>query len=87
MGSLLHETELGQDLVAQGREEGREAGREEGREVGRIEGRAETLRRLVVRRFGDVPEADRAAEELASIDPDDALDRIAAAASIDDLLA
>ncbi len=62
--------------------------RNEGKVLGKAEGKADTLRRLLARRFGQVPEAiARRIEAGALEDLDRWTDRILDAASIDDVFA
>jgi predicted transposase YdaD len=52
----LRQTRFYQEVLAEGRQEGRQEGRREGRQEGRRMGEALVLRRLLIRRFGPLPE-------------------------------
>jgi len=54
--ALHDEASLLQDAEDKGREEGREEGKEEGLTIGRTEGEASLLARLLIKRFGDLPD-------------------------------
>jgi predicted transposase YdaD len=63
-------------------EKGREEGREKGREEGVIQGKRETLLRLLVAKFGELPEEVVSRVEVMSrAELDSALDRVLAATS------
>ncbi len=82
-------------LRQEGREEGREVGREEGREEGRdeglqeglVQGKRQTLKRLLVAKFGALTNhVEASIDALASADElDGYLDRVLTAGSIEDL--
>ena len=72
----------GQQLIQQGRA----LGREEGLQKGLQKGRQETLRRLLVRRFGPLPADAVARLNAATVDELDGwLDRLLVARSLDEV--
>lgn len=76
-----------QEGILEGKQEGILEGKQQGKQEGIIEGRADTLRRLLVKRFGSLP--DWAAQRLASATEEEQLrwiDGLITAASLEQVL-